>query len=203
MFFALCACSSIEKKPFEVLKNGVDDKNLKNEFLKICVEGEGRGRIEFLGDKHTFSFESKLDHSDKFLLGLDFPVVGEKLLTINLDPVVMNNVVKDSQLAQFLQEKVPESPNKKRIMKSVAEFFVFSSEFMRARVYKTLPKNYESSFKDEHFLLERQTPSYRFLVDNYSVNNRFYERTIFQIFIKKYSPDPILTLFLAPTDCQI
>lgn len=167
------------------------------------MEGSGRGRIELLTTKHTFTYESQFDRSgNKFDLVLDFPVVGEKPLYISLDPEEMNRSIKSSEVTQMLNEQLEGNPNKKRIAKAVEEFFVFASDFMRFKAANVYPKHYSSSFVDGHFVLERNTNSYRFVVDNFSSNENFYERTIFKIFIKDLSPNAILTLFLVPQSCE-
>lgn len=173
------------------------------EFHKICVEGSGRGRIELLTTKHTFTYESQFDRAgNKFDLVLDFPVVGEKALYISLDPEVMNREIKSSEISSMLNEQLEGNSNKKRIAKAIEEFFVFASDFMRFKAARTYPKHYSSSFVDGHFVLERNTNSYRFSVDNFSSNENFYERTVFKIFIKDLSPNAILTLFLVPQSCD-
>lgn len=167
------------------------------------MEGSGRGRIELLTTKYTFTYESQFDRrGNKFDLVLDFPVVGEKALYISLDPEEMNRTIKSSEIAEMLNEQLEGNSNKKRIAKAVEEFFVFASDFMRFKAAKTYPKHYSSSFVDGHFVLERNTNSYRFAVDNFSSNENFYERTVFKIFIKDLSPNAILTLFLVPQSCE-
>jgi hypothetical protein len=167
------------------------------------VEGSGRGRIELLTTKHTFTYESQFDRAgNKFDLVLDFPVVGEKGLYISLDPVVMNRDIKSSEISAMLNDQLESNPNKKRIAKAIEEFFVFASDFMRFKAANVYPKHYSSSFADGHFVLERNTNSYRFMIDNFSSNENFYERTVFKIFIKDLSTNPILTLFLVPQSCE-
>ncbi|MEA9355242.1 hypothetical protein SHI21_03475 [Bacteriovorax sp. PP10] len=167
------------------------------------MEGSGRGRIELQTTKYTFTYESQFDRrGNKFDLVLDFPVVGEKALYISLDPEEMNRTIKSSEITEMLNQQLEGNPNKKRIAKAVEEFFVFASDFMRFKAAKTYPKHYSSSFVDGHFVLERNTNSYRFAVDNFSSNENFYERTVFKIFIKDLSPNAILTLFLVPQSCE-
>ncbi|MBY0413238.1 MAG: hypothetical protein K2Q18_03690 [Bdellovibrionales bacterium] len=112
-------------------------------------------------------------------------------------------MIKNSELTSFLSEQIGEREDKKKIIKSVEEFFVFASDFMRFKAAKTYPKHFSSSFADGHFFLERSTPSYRFVVDSFSENDKFYERVVFKIFIKDQSNNAIMTLFLVPQSCDM
>lgn len=182
--------------------------NPESEFKKICIEGTGKGRIELLTTKHTFSYESQIDRdNNKFDLVLDFPVIGERAMYISLDPAVMNATIKNSEITQLLNEQLGERPDKKQLTKSIEEFFVFASDFMKFKAAGIYPRHYKSSFADGHFLLERETPSYKFLVDNFSPNEKFYERVVFKIFIKDLNKNSngnaIMTLFLVPQSCDM
>ena len=175
----------------------------KTEFQKICVEGSGRGRIELLTTKHTFTYESQFDRAgNKFDLILDFPVVGEKALYISLDPKVVSAEIDSSEISTMLNEQLGDNPNKESIGKAIEEFFIFTSDFMRFKADKVYPKHYQATFVNDHFVLERSANNHRFVIDNYSSNENFYERSIFKIFIKDLSPNPILTLFLVPQTCE-
>lgn len=194
----LSACSHQDVKTF----------NPETEFKKICIEGSGKGRIELLTIKHTFSYESQIDRpNNKFDLVLDFPVIGERALIISLDPAVMNASIKDSEITQLLNEQLGDRTDKKQLGKSIEEFFVFASDFMKHKASGIYPRHYKSTFADSHFLMERETPSYKFHVDNFSANEKFYERVVFKIFIKDLSKNTngnaIMTLFLVPQSCDM
>jgi hypothetical protein len=139
---------------------------------------------------------------NRFDMVLDFPIIGERELALSLNPELVNRTIKDSQITELLKEQLGERVDRQRISKSIEEFFVFASDFMRSKSTNTYPKNFSSSLNDGHFTLERSTASYRFVVDNFSDNQEFYERSVFKIFIKNFSTDPILTLFLVPQACD-
>ncbi len=167
------------------------------------MDGSGKGRIELLNTKHTFTYESQFDRkANKFDLVLDFPVVGEKVLSISLDSAVANNEIKSSEISAMLNDQLNDNPNKKNIVKAIEEFFVFISDFMHFKSDRIYPKHYSSSFVDDHFILENTKESYRFVVDNYAFNEKFYERSVFKIFEKDLSTSPIMTLFLVPQACE-
>ncbi|AUN99621.1 hypothetical protein C0V70_16205 [Bacteriovorax stolpii] len=134
---------------------------------------------------------------------LDFPVIGERELALSLDPEFVNRTIKNSEITELLKDQLGERTDKAKIAKSIEEFFVFASDFMRFKAAKVYPKHFSASFSDNHFIMERTTPSYRFVVDNSVSNQKFYERVVFKIFVKDLSNDPILTLFLVPKECDM
>ncbi|QDK40384.1 hypothetical protein DOM21_02720 [Bacteriovorax stolpii] len=134
---------------------------------------------------------------------LDFPVIGERELALSLDPEFVNRTIKNSEITELLKDQLGERTDKAKIAKSIEEFFIFASDFMRFKAAKVYPKHFSASFSDNHFIMERTTPSYRFVVDNSVSNQKFYERVVFKIFVKDLSNDPILTLFLVPKECDM
>jgi hypothetical protein len=51
--------------------------------------------------------------------------------------------------------------------------------------------------------MSRQTAHYDFVIDNFSDNETYFERTVFKIFLKNSGgTDPIMTLFLVPGNCD-
>ena len=49
---------------------------------RICMKGEGRGKLKSLGKTYTFNHELAID-GDGFLLGVDFPFYREEFLKID------------------------------------------------------------------------------------------------------------------------
>ena len=177
--------------------------DISSEFKKICIEGSGKGRIELLTNKQTFSYESQVNRkTNRFDLVLDFPVVGERQIQFSLDPIIANREIKNSEITALLNEQLGDHIDKNRVAKTIEEFFVFASDFMRFKVANIYPKHYMSTFNNGHFILERQTPSYRFIVDSSVPNEKFFERFVLKIFSKDLSNDAILTLFLVPDNCD-
>ncbi|MBC7429290.1 MAG: hypothetical protein H7336_11800 [Bacteriovorax sp.] len=173
------------------------------EFKKICIEGSGKGRIELMSTRQNFSYESQVDRkNNRFDLSMDFPVIGERQIEFSLNPEIANKEIKNSEITDLLDKQLGERPDKKRIAKTIEEFFVFASDFMRFKVANVYPKHFMGSFLNDHFIMERTTPSYRFTVDNSVPNEKFYERLIFKIYVKEISNEAILTLFLVPQSCD-
>jgi hypothetical protein len=103
----------------------------------------------------------------------------------------------------MLQERIGDRSDSPQLVKTIEEFFVFASDFVRHKAVNTYPRGYISSSLNEHFLLTRETASYLFVVDNFSDNNTYFERTVFKIFLKSSSAsDAIMTLFLVPQSCD-
>lgn len=173
------------------------------EFKKICIEGNGKGRIELMTTKQNFSYESQVDRkNNRFDLSMDFPVIGERQIEFSLDPEIANKEIKNSEILDLLDQQLGDRADKKRIAKAIEEFFVFASDFMRFKVANIYPKHFLGSFLNDHFIMERTTSSYRFTVDNSVPNDKFYERLVFKIYLKQISNEAILTLFLVPQSCD-
>ena len=186
----------------------VGAKNLSNAetqnlFRKICIEGSGRGRIELLSQKQLFSYESLIDKKKNiFLLGLEFPVIGERRVALSLSPSDVNKVIKNSEIIELLKDYLNERHDRDKISKAIEEFFVFTSDFLRFKSNNIVPVHYDITLKNDHFLLEKSTQTYRFLVDNFDLGESFYQRFVLKLFINDYGNEPIVTLFLIPESCE-
>ena len=200
MFLFILGCSTTGP---EINSKDLTPLVAQDLYNKICIQGSGRGRIELLTQKHLFSYESLIDKKkNMFFLGLEFPVIGERQVALSLNPVEANRVIKNSEITEMLKEHLGERKDRAKISKAVEEFFVFTSDFLRFKTTNVIPPHYNVTLKDDHFLLERTTNSYRFLVDNFSLGKDFYQRFVLKLFIKEYGNDPILTLFLIPETCE-
>lgn len=174
------------------------------QFKKICVESTGKGRIELVGSKYTFAYESQISRSNHvFELALDFPIIGETKVSLGLNPKEVSKQIGKTELVELLREKIGDRPDSGQLVKTIEEFFVFASDFVRYKASNVYPDHFVSSFLNDHFLMSRETPNYLFVVDNFSDNETYFERTIFKIF-RKSSPvvDPVMTLFLVPQTCD-
>lgn len=177
---------------------------LTKQFQKICLEGAGKGRIELVGHKYTFGFESQINRArNAFDLALDFPIIGETQVSLSLNPKEVSREISRTELVELLREQIGDRPDSAQLVKAIEEFFVFSSDFIRFKASNVFPSHFASSLVNEHFLLSRETPNYRFEVDSFSDNQKYFERTIFKIFLKNGpSSDPVMTLFLVPQNCD-
>ena len=171
---------------------------------KICIEGSGKGRIELAGSKYIFTYESQVDRlKNLFELALDFPIIGESKVSLSLNPREVSKQIGHSQLVEVLQEQVGDRTDRDQIVKTIEEFFVFASDFIHYKTSGVYPTHFKASSENEHFILNRETPHYHFQVDNFSENPKYFERTVFKIFLKSTSlTDPIMTLFLVPQSCD-
>ena len=138
-----------------------------------------------------------------FDLALDFPIIGETKVSLSLDPKVVSKQMGHSELMNLLKERIGDRGDRDQIAKTIAEFFVFSSDFIQYKAADVYPKHFKATFNDDHFILERETPHYKFMIDNFADNQKYFERTILKIFLKSNSQtDPIMTLFLVPQSCD-
>ncbi|MDD4973192.1 MAG: hypothetical protein PHY93_02525 [Bacteriovorax sp.] len=168
------------------------------------MEGSGKGRIELVGSKYTFAYESQINRlKNLFELALDFPIIGESKVSLSLNPKEVSKQISHSELVVVLQEKVGERADRDQIVKTIEEFFVFASDFIHYKASGVYPAHFISSTENGHFILSRETPHYNFLVDNFSENQNYFERTVFKILLKSSSStNPIMTLFLVPQSCD-
>ena len=199
MTLGSCATS-----PTTVATNTQSPNFLTAQFKKICLEGSGKGRIELVGSKYTFDYESQINRpKNVFDLALDFPIIGESKVSLSLNPKEVSRQMSRSQLMELLQEQIGERTDRDQIVKTIEEFFVFSSDFIRYKASNVYPAHFTAISNNDHFILERSTPHYKFMVDNFSDNQKFFERTVLKIFLKTTSEtDPIMTLFLVPQSCD-
>lgn len=83
-FFTLISCST--RKTIDI------SQDVFKESKKVCLNSEGRGRIELPQGKYTFSYESAyLEDENKFVMVLSFPIYGEERFEINLDDLKKNS----------------------------------------------------------------------------------------------------------------
>lgn len=138
-----------------------------------------------------------------FDLALDFPIIGEQQVSLSLNPALVSKQIGKTELIEVLRDKIGEREDREQIVKTIKEFFVFASDFVRYRAAAVYPTHFKADSTNGHFVLFRETPHYKFSVDNFSDNETYFERTIFQIFHKDRSlSDPIMTLFLVPQKCD-
>lgn len=138
-----------------------------------------------------------------FELALDFPIIGETKVDLSLNPKEVSRKIGRTELIEVLRNQIGDLPNREEVIKTIEEFFVFASDFIRYKALKVYPAHFSSSSKENHFNLERETRHYIFQVDNFSENESFFERTVFKIYLKSSSlTNPCMTLFLVPQSCD-
>ena len=157
-----------------------------------------------MGSKYTFAYESQINRlKNLFELALDFPIIGESKVSLSLNPREVSQQIGHSELVEVLKERVGDRADRDQVVKTIEEFFVFASDFIRYKASAVYPNHFKSSSENNHFILDRETPHYIFRVDNFSENQTYFERTVFNIFLKSSSlSNPIMTLFLVPQSCD-
>jgi len=157
-----------------------------------------------VGSKYVFGYEALINRKKKaFDLALDFPIIGETIVSLSLNPKEVSKQIGKTELVEVLREKIGERSDREEVLKTIKEFFVFASDFIQYRAASTYPRHFSALSDNGHFLLFRETIHYKFMIDNFSENPTFFERTVFKIFQKNASlTDPIMTLFLVPQSCD-
>jgi hypothetical protein len=168
------------------------------------MEGSGKGRMELVNAKYTFDYESQLNKkTNHFNLALAFPVVGEKNISLSLDPKETAKEIHQSQVLQMIEEKIGERYNKKQIMNAMEEFFVLTSEFLYYRSKDKFPSVYTSRFENDHFYMQRTHGQFRFEVESFAEEGGFFKRVLVKIYpLDPASMAPLFTLFLVPETCD-
>ena len=78
----LISCSLLQKE----MKT---DYSVSELLSKVCMRGEGRGKLSMLQKSYTFDYEFLVDDK-KFLLGIDFPFHKEEFIRIDFNKDTVN-----------------------------------------------------------------------------------------------------------------
>lgn len=168
------------------------------------MEGSGKGRIEILTSKYVFDYESQINKkTNHFDLALAFPIIGEKKLSLSLNPKETAKEISHSDLLQTIESHIGDPYNKAELMKALEEFFVLTSEFLYYRSNEKFPTSYATRMENEHFFMERPHAQFRFVVESFNEDNGFFKRVLVKIFpLKPESAQSLFTLFLVPETCD-
>jgi len=190
--FSSCATTSL------------DTYNVDKSFKKICLEGSGKGRIELVNAKYTFDYESQINKSTQYFdLALAFPIIGERKISLSLDPKITAKEISQSAVLSLIEDKIGNRYNKVQVMQAMEEFFVLTSEFLYYKSKDKLPPVYQVKFEGDHFFLVRNHGNFRFEIESYAPENEFFRRVLVKIFpIENANSSPLFTMFLVPETCD-
>lgn len=180
------------------------ESSFSSKYQKICLDGSGKGRIEFLVNKYPFTYESQVNlNKNTFELAFDFPIVGERRMSISLNPKEAARLLNHSSVVRMLESSIEERSDRENIINAVHEFYVLTSEFVSLKARNQFSKVYNIEERNEHFILSREHGGFIYEIDAYSPNEKFYERVVMKISDPKYRQNgPILSLFLVPEACE-
>lgn len=168
------------------------------------MEGSGKGRIELLTSKYIFDYESQINKkTNHFDLALAFPIIGEKNLSLSLNPKETAREITHSDLLQTIESHIGDHYNKAQLMNALEEFFVLTSEFLYYRTNEKFPTSYISRTEKDHFFMERTHAQFRFEVESFDEAHGFFRRVLVKIFpLRPESSSALFTLFLVPETCD-
>lgn len=168
------------------------------------MEGTGKGRLELLTSKYVFDYESQINkETNHYDLALAFPIIGEKKLSLSLNPKETAEEISHSDFLQTIESRIGEHYNKAQIMSALEEFFVLTSEFLYYRTKEKFPTSYTARIEKDHFFMERPHAQFRFEVESFNEENGFFKRVLVKIFpLKPESSSALFTLFLVPETCE-
>ena len=132
-----------------------------------------------------------------------FPIIGEKKISLSLNPKETSKEIAHSKVLQMLEVKMGDRYNKSQILDAMEEFFVLTSEFVSLRSKAIYPTSYLTHIKDEHFIMEKRHGQFRFVIDSYVLEQGFFRRVIIQIYPQiPAESSALFTLFLVPKTCD-
>ncbi len=180
------------------------DESLSSKYQKICLDSSGKGRIEFLVNKYPFTYESQINlKKNTFDLAFDFPIVGERQMSISLNPKEAAKLLNHSSVVRMLESSIEDRADRENIINAVHEFYVLTSEFVSLKSKNQFSNVYSIEDKNQHFVISRNHGGFVYEIDAYSPNEKFYERVVMKISDPKYRQNgPILSLFLVPEACE-
>lgn len=74
--------------------SSISSYDFKSALSKLCFTGEGKGRIVFLSERQSFSYESLLEVENyTWSLGLEVPMLGQELFRLNYKNALEGKVV--------------------------------------------------------------------------------------------------------------
>jgi len=157
-----------------------------------------------LRKKFVFEYDTAIDlERNQFQLSLDFPIVGEKIVSMSLNPKDTAKELSKSGFIRLLKSEVGENENQEMIFMAVEEFIVLTSEMVQFHVKNKIPTHYQHHIKDGHFVMQRSHGDFDYLVDSFDLDEKFFKRLVMKIQSKnQLQNDPILTLYLVPETCQ-
>ncbi len=168
------------------------------------MESTGKGRIELVNAKYVFDYEAQVNkRTNYFDLALAFPIIGEKKVSLSLDPKVTAKEINRSELLKMIEGQIGERYNKEQIMNAMEEFFVLTSEFLYYRSREKFPTSYTFRHENEHFYMQRPHAQFRFEVEGFEEVEGFFRRVLVKIFpLSPESSASLFTLFLVPETCE-
>jgi hypothetical protein len=168
------------------------------------MEGTGKGRIELASSKFLFDYESQINkNTNHFDLAMDFPIIGEKKLSLSLIPKEANSEITHSELLHLIESQIGERYNKVQIVNAMEEFFVLTSEFLYFKSQGKLASAYSTHFENNHFIMQRLHGQFKFEVEGYDEEHGFFRRILVKIYPKSPDSDSSLfSLFLVPETCD-
>jgi hypothetical protein len=137
-------------------------------------------------------------------LALDFPIRGPTKISLSLDPKLAKSAIAQSNLISIFKERIKGRLNQDELASALLAFFETTSEFVAARSVGHYPESFNATLENDHFVLWRQSPQFKFEINNYAFNQKFFERTELKLYsIRDNSTSPVMTLFLVPTNCSL
>lgn len=172
-------CSHLNKK----------NTTLNQSLSKICLSGEGKGRIQWSGGRHVFNFES-LNNKDKDLwsLALNLPIFGEEVFHLGHKKALKGKVVPKGNFWRRLEREMRQSKKGRTDFAFLKSFILRYGQLIKIKNKPSLnTKEYFTwSENDGHFIVTFKIPNQPAVeIDHFALKDGFYGRQSVRISMPK------------------
>lgn len=133
LLFSSCTSSAFKKRSL----SGKSSQILNKGMEKICLSGEGKGRISLRGERQSFQFESLLNRAKKlWATSYHFPLHGEESLFLNYNQAFKGGIGLEGSLYQKLISDMDNLEAKQELEELFYTFFLKLGQFLE--IYENL-----------------------------------------------------------------
>lgn len=123
--------------------------SLNSELKKVCLDGEGTGRVRYSGQNNLFDYESALFSSEQWRFGLEIPAMGTEILDFHFANARLKSI-KGSFYRRLMQASRGKSQTEQRYVREALHglgFFI--SLVAKVRSTSSMPKSCSSKNSGE------------------------------------------------------
>ncbi len=166
---------------------------------QLCFSGEGKGRVIFLSERQSFSYESLLENENyTWSLGLEVPILGQEIFKLHYKNASNGTVLGQGNFYERLRKAAQKEKQSQyhlevldSYLKAVGRFLLFRKAVLEDRVKCSTGKCFFSDqeiqwkFEKASFLLEfplsSEPNSEKFLLEAQEGQKGFYARLKMQM----------------------
>ena len=174
-------------------------QSFKSALAQLCFSGEGKGRVIFLSERQSFSYESLLEsESYTWALGLEVPMLGQEIFKLHYKNALEGSVVGQGNFYERLRQAAHKEKQSQyhlevldSYLKALGRFLLFRKAVLEDRLEcssgKCLFSGQEIQWKFENTTLNLEFPlssdqgAERFLLEANEAQKGFYSRLKMQM----------------------